>query len=424
MGSHPKSSPYHDVDAPDWYALGRYRASPPGERGYNSSIPTPRERRSPSVTDRSEKTSAGQAAPTMHTGGSTASLLQPPPTISHRYSQISLSQTSLGGGFTATQNRRVSKPIQDCAIVRFHERDDVEQWSGLKRYVYRLAPFLILADVLLYLVYLGLRLYCNIDVQRKTNIDAGPAWVFIAVELLITIPYLMNNFWAMFALKKRNRPRLRLAGDDVPTVDVLVTCCREDDGVIMDTVRGACDQDYPTDRFRVIILDDGGSESLKKLAYEASQMFPNLYYMARQKIAGVPHHFKAGNLNYGLEQGTFLPGGASEFVAALDADMVSVQVQNPEVEAQLTRETSRSPSPSGCAPSSPTSCKTARWAWLVHRSSSTTRRGPTPWVRASTSSSTSPSPSRILSVRPGARARATSAAAKPSRTLAAFLSDR
>jgi cellulose synthase/poly-beta-1,6-N-acetylglucosamine synthase-like glycosyltransferase len=45
--------------------------------------------------------------------------------------------------------------------------------------------------------------------------------------------------------------------------------------------------------------------------------------MSREKIPGKPHHFKAGNLNFGLEQITLLPGGSAEFVAALDADMVS-----------------------------------------------------------------------------------------------------
>jgi len=32
---------------------------------------------------------------------------------------------------------------------------------------------------------------------------------------------------------------------------------------------------------------------------------------------------KAGNLNFGLEQSNLLPGGAGQFMAALDADMVS-----------------------------------------------------------------------------------------------------
>jgi hypothetical protein len=51
-------------------------------------------------------------------------------------------------------------------------------------------------------------------------------------------------------------------------------------------------------------------------------MFPNLYYYARVKIKGVPHHFKAGNLIGGTAMVTKLEGGAGEYIAALDADMI------------------------------------------------------------------------------------------------------
>jgi hypothetical protein len=35
--------------------------------------------------------------------------------------------------------------------------------------------------------------------------------------------------------------KLRLTGNECPTVDVFITCCGEDDEVVLDTVRGACD---------------------------------------------------------------------------------------------------------------------------------------------------------------------------------------
>jgi hypothetical protein len=263
-----------------------------------------------------------------HTSESTASLLPPPMFRSRRYCQLSLREASLGSYATDFDHRLSTSDMDDykrpSTIVRLHDRDDAEQWKGIKRYIYFFAPFLILMDVALYLGYLAFRLYCNIDVQRKTHINAGPAWIFFGVEFLITIPYLMNNGLAMFALKKRNRPRLRLMGHhDVPTVDIFVTCCKENNEVIMDTARAACDQDYPQDKFRVIILDDGKSAELEEMVLEESKVWPNLLYKSREKIPGVPHHFKAGNLNYGLEQITLLPGGSGEFVGALDADMVS-----------------------------------------------------------------------------------------------------
>lgn len=263
-----------------------------------------------------------------HASESMASLLPPPMIGSRRYTQISMSEASLGSYATDVDHRMSTGSLNDekraGTIVRLHDRDDVEQWKGIKRYLYFLAPFLILIDVALYLAYLAFRLYCNIDVQRTTGISAGAAWIFLGVEILITIPYLMNNGWAMFALKSRNRPRLRLMGHhDVPTVDIFVTCCKEDNGVIIDTVRAACDQEYPLDKFRVIVLDDGKSAELEQMVHEVSRVWPNLIYLSREKKPGVPHHFKAGNLNYGLDQINLLPGGSAEFVGALDADMVS-----------------------------------------------------------------------------------------------------
>ena len=307
-------NPYLDPDGDDGLMYARSSGLTSSNPGSGRSTPTP-----PPIEPSDMKPN----------NDSRASLLQPPTSRARRYSQVSLTQASFGGSFTNVNRLSGATDYEGArsasTVVRFHERDDVEQWKGFRRYVYRLAPLLILLDVCLYLLYLAFRLFCIVDAQRNTTTPAGAAWVFIIVELAVTIPYLMNNFWAMFALKKRNRPRLRLTGDDVPMVDVLVTCCREDDNIVMDTVRAACDQDYPTDRFRVIILDDGASARLEEMAREASKMWPNLYYMARKKIPGVPHHFKAGNLNYGLEQGRLFEDEISEYIAALDADMVSSQ---------------------------------------------------------------------------------------------------
>jgi len=129
----------------------------------------------------------------------------------------------------------------------------------------------------------------------------------------------------MFILKKRHRPRLRLIGDDIPSIDVFITCCGEDVDLIMDTARATCDQDYPQDRFKVIILDDKKDGELAKAVEALQETYPHLHYRSREKFPGVPHHFKAGNLNYGLAEVHNMVGGASPYVAALDADMIPEQ---------------------------------------------------------------------------------------------------
>jgi cellulose synthase/poly-beta-1,6-N-acetylglucosamine synthase-like glycosyltransferase len=140
--------------------------------------------------------------------------------------------------------------------------------------------------------------------------------------LTIKGPALLHQLYQMLSVRGRKRPKLRLRGDNVPTVDVFVTCCKEDVDVVLDTARAACAVDYPQDRFRVVVLDDGKDAELEKAIGDLSIAYPNLHYHARIKIEGVPHHFKAGNLTGGTEFVTKLEGGGGEFIAALDADMI------------------------------------------------------------------------------------------------------
>ncbi|EXJ71978.1 uncharacterized protein A1O5_04480 [Cladophialophora psammophila CBS 110553] len=216
--------------------------------------------------------------------------------------------------------------VKEGSIAQLHSRDDKEFLSGRKRWLFRwVAPLLCLISLSLYWFYFGLRITFIVDAQRHYKAPFPLAWVFVAIEISIAIPIFMQTLWSLFIIKKRHRPKLRLVGNDVPTVDVFITCCGEDDDLILDTVRAACDLDYPQDRFRVILLDDGKSDPLKNVLEEMRETFPNVYYMRRPKFPNVPHHFKAGNLNYGLDAVHSLPGGASEFMAALDADMIPEQ---------------------------------------------------------------------------------------------------
>ena len=320
---------------------------------------------------------------------------------------------------TSSQTLAKEYIVDTSAIQHVHKRDDVEIWKGWKRWVFKLVPLLTFMNTGFYMAYLALRIACVIWAQNAAGMTYEGAWVFIAVEIAVAIPSLMHNTWTMWSMKKRQRPKLRVTGNDVPTVDAFVTCCGEDDDLVMDTVRAACDLDYPQDRFRVIILDDGKSAGLEEQCAKLSMTYPNLYYMARVKIPGQPHHFKAGNLNYGLDEVHKLPGGAGQFMAALDADMVSL------ANSMNRKHTynSRFPSVTGCVLSFLTFSSTPRWLSPVRLNSSTTLPLQTPSPKVSTSSCTSLSPLRMLSVSHGAQDPATSPVAKLSTKSATFLLD-
>lgn len=117
-----------------------------------------------------------------------------------------------------------------------------------------------------------------------------------------------------------NAPSLELTGDEAPTIDIFVLHCGEGAPLISDTLRAACSQDYPTGRSRVILLDDSCSEEVQEAVNGLKKEFPHIYYSTRGTRPRT--HARAGNMNHGLEFVSTLPGGASEFVAFLDADNI------------------------------------------------------------------------------------------------------
>ncbi|KAJ9631285.1 hypothetical protein H2204_008227 [Knufia peltigerae] len=220
----------------------------------------------------------------------------------------------------------MSEKVEEYTIQRLAAHDDVELLTTTKRIMYRLCPLLVVATIAAYWIYFALRVRFTLDAQRAAHKTYWMAWAFILVELFVSIPMLLHRLWGWHAVGSRKRPRLRLVGDEVPSVDVVITCCGEDDDLVLDTAKAACNIDYPHERFRVLICDDGKSKRLQDLVEEtALTQFDNLYYRSRPKYPGVPHHFKAGNLNDALEETAKLPGGAAIFLAALDADMIPMR---------------------------------------------------------------------------------------------------
>ncbi|KAH8822233.1 nucleotide-diphospho-sugar transferase [Flagelloscypha sp. PMI_526] len=148
-------------------------------------------------------------------------------------------------------------------------------------------------------------------------------WVLAILSLLLYhsqwIPTVQYMGLEAVLLLGKWRKRLELVGNNVPQIDIVITCCNEPIDVIQDTVLGALALDYPRDAYRVIVSDDGASPAIASWV-AMQKLHDNLYYTARQKPS-VPD-FKTGNLNHAIRFTKGLPGGPAPFFSSLDADMI------------------------------------------------------------------------------------------------------
>jgi cellulose synthase/poly-beta-1,6-N-acetylglucosamine synthase-like glycosyltransferase/succinate dehydrogenase hydrophobic anchor subunit len=102
-----------------------------------------------------------------------------------------------------------------------------------------------------------------------------------------------------------------------PTVDVFLPCCKEPTDVPVEAVKAAMAMDYPQDRFKVFVCDDGADDDLKVFCDAMGvESGGRVKYIRREKKKGVPHHFKCGNMNNGLKFSD------AEYVVMMDADMI------------------------------------------------------------------------------------------------------
>ena len=132
----------------------------------------------------------------------------------------------------------------------------------------------------------------------------------------------LSLFVVSTPLPSRSAPRLR--DDELPSVDIFVPSYNENRELLARTLAAAKAIDYPADKFKVFLLDDGGTDQKRnsdriEIAAEAEQRHIELkqlcvdldvLYLTRARN----EHAKAGNLNNGLEHSN------GEIVVVFDAD--------------------------------------------------------------------------------------------------------
>lgn len=164
-----------------------------------------------------------------------------------------------------------------------------------------------------------------------------PSFIFTILlylaELYGITLYLVSLFVNVTSLERRPVP-VTGPPDQWPTVDVMVPSYNEDPELLEVTLLAALQMRYPRDRFKVFLLDDGGTKQKREQedpvkAEEALERHRELQRLCRQlgclyRTREKNVSAKAGNINAALLASEQSPYGATdgELILILDADHV------------------------------------------------------------------------------------------------------
>jgi len=142
--------------------------------------------------------------------------------------------------------------------------------------------------------------------QFATTTEAVVGYILYAAEcytwLVLALSY-VQTVWPL------NRKPKSLPENPAqwPTVDVFIPTYNESLSVIQPTVFAACSMDWPADKLRVFILDDGRRPAFREFAESVG-----VGYITRDNN----RHAKAGNINQAL------PKTSGDYIAIFDCDHI------------------------------------------------------------------------------------------------------
>ena len=167
--------------------------------------------------------------------------------------------------------------------------------------------FLIFLSSVISLRYLYWRVTDTLDYASFFQTFLGTG--LLLAETYAILALLLSYFQQAWPLERKPAPM----PDDLdlwPTVDILIPTYNEPLSVVKPTVFAAMAIDWPLDRMRVLLLDDGKREEFRQFAADVG-----CEYITRDDNKGA----KAGNINNALAQTD------GEYVAIFDCDHVATR---------------------------------------------------------------------------------------------------
>jgi cellulose synthase (UDP-forming) len=207
----------------------------------------------------------------------------------------------------------LNRPTKELSTVPINDSNDFNKFnlknfvSTWNKYLYvsqdvsniRLNYFFGLIALILALIsYFGL-----FTLNSLFTLFFGLIFSFMAFGEIVTVG--LGLFYPKFDLEKHENKVISFWQKNYePSVDIFLPVCGEDISIITNTWQYVKHINYSN--YKVYVLDDGGSLSVKNLAHEF-----NFHYLSRPNKG---QYKKSGNLQYGYDNSN------SEFVMIFDAD--------------------------------------------------------------------------------------------------------
>lgn len=187
-----------------------------------------------------------------------------------------------------------------------------------------LAFFTAVLSFVATLFYLSLRIKYTASTVEVIGAPYSSAWVFLIIEAIFSLSLSLAAIHSVVTHKRNITPRLRMRGEEnLPIVDLCILAGGYSDAIVMDTVAAALSLDYPSSRYRILVIDNGDSRDLQRRVEMFRQSRPmNLTF---HKVAWDPTdrrsaHARGNAIKFALNQRN--GRGPGPFVAILDGDMI------------------------------------------------------------------------------------------------------
>lgn len=163
--------------------------------------------------------------------------------------------------------------------------------------------FLLIGYILMNSFYLFWRVTYSFPTSNIFGSISGGLLLFAEVMGFLQTIILIILFWSPYRRTFCSLNQLK----KLPTVDILIATYNENAEILIRTILGCQNIDYPKQLVRIYLCDDGDRSEIARLAKKF-----NIGYINRNSN----EHAKAGNLNNALTQ------TSGEIVVTQDADMV------------------------------------------------------------------------------------------------------